>query len=596
MKRSDLIWPAGKGLYAVDVIARIKSDDDISPARRAAACSAIRQVCRWNDKDPSAVVFSVLGMRKLMAQVSPGRAGISKKSLQNACSLIEFVLRHLGVGRSSRFDVAMSDEYKVWFDQLDRYGRASVGRFFRFLTFIGRPPSEVRDVDAEAFFHALTDELPEERAGNIRDAALRGWNTKLHKIDGWRGAKLSRAVQDRSWALNWDKFPRTLKLEADAMFAARNLKADDLFGDGAEKGALAATTIRNRLEHLRIAASILVLRCGFDPGAVSSLAILCRPTGFKQIMQHVVECRDGKVTPYVEQIAVTLEQAAHECGALSDAEKFEVSQLRRKIYRRRLSDCAEDIHPDQALLDELDEPGRMDALLSLPARTMAELEKRRIDGRAKALVVQRAMALELWLVCPLRITNFSTLRINEHVHDIAVGRNHRTIIRLAAHETKNGKPYECLLHDAAANLLRLYLDEYRPLLADRESAWLFPGRKENHKHAHVLSKQMKQFIWDGAGIRFHPHLIRKIVTKLILDDDPNQIETARILLGHSDTRATRAAYAQAQNRVAQGRYADALEKRRLAALRGYEIGKPQRNPRRSLRVGKGQRVRGGDPK
>ena len=79
---------------------------------------------------------------------------------------------------------------------------------------------------------------------------------------------------------------------------------------------------------------------------------------------------------------------------------------------------------------------------------------------------------------------------------------------------------EHYLHDAAADLLELYLTVYRPLLVERASPWLFPGRNNYHKRTAVLARQIKAYIWEGAGIRFHPHLIRKIVTKIILDRDP----------------------------------------------------------------------------
>ena len=104
---------------------------------------------------------------------------------------------------------------------------------------------------------------------------------------------------------------------------------------------------------------------------------------------------------------------------------------------------------------------------------------------------------------------------------------------------------------------------------------------------------MKAYVWEGAGIPFHPHLIRKIATKLILDDDPGAIEIARIILGHEDLRTTRGAYMQAQVRSAQTLYLKAMEERRMAAIRSLQHQSPRRSAPKSLRVGKGRRVRNG---
>ena len=78
---------------------------------------------------------------------------------------------------------------------------------------------------------------------------------------------------------------------------------------------------------------------------------------------------------------------------------------------------------------------------------------------------------------------------------------------------------------------------------------------------------MKEFVNAATGLDFHPHLIRKITTKLYLDADPGGIEVARRCLGHRDARTTRRAYTQQQHRAAQLRYLEMLESRRLVAFR-----------------------------
>jgi hypothetical protein len=76
---------------------------------------------------------------------------------------------------------------------------------------------------------------------------------------------------------------------------------------------------------------------------------------------------------------------------------------------------------------------------------------------------------------------------------------------------------------------------------------------------------MNKFVRDGTGLDFHPHAIRKITTKIYLDDDPGGIEVARRNLGDTE-ETTRSVYAQRVNRAANRKYLDALENRRLVAL------------------------------
>ena len=511
----------------------------------------------------AAVPFTAASARALLAGTSPGKAKVSKKTIQNARSAIERVLRFYGLEQSSMRSIPLTAEFAGWLARFSRYEKASAGGLFRFLSMRGRQIREVCDADAEAYLALLEAEFPAKASRTKHKQAIRAWNNLATAYPGWAGRQLTRRLVREPWALPWDRFPSSLKADVGALFAARETSAN-LFAANPRGRKLKPSTIRNRREHLRVAASILCVRCGVQTGDLVGLPDLCRPARFKSVIGTIVERYDGKVTAYVEQVAITLLQAARECGPLTDAEIAEVKALRRAIYVRGLADRRNDVHPDQKILDQLDDVECMNALLSLPTRTAASvIRDGRLDRRS-ALKMEMATALECWLPAPVRLTNYVMLRIDEHIFWIGDGSRKRVVIRIPGTETKNGKPVEHYLHDDAASLLELYLKLYRPLLADRASPWLFPGRKGTHKRAAVLARQMKAYVWEGAGIPFHPHLIRKIATKIILDNDPAAIEIARIILGHEDLRTTRGAYAQAQVRSAQTLYLEAMEERRLA--------------------------------
>ena len=331
------------------------------------------------------------------------------------------------------YSVPLTGELAEWFAKISKYEKAGIGRFFRYISVWGRPIGDVTDDDADAFLAALEAEFPEKVARAKYKDALRSWNGLARTYPGWPGRQLTRRLAREPWALAWERFPPSLKTAVDALFAAREAPSD-LFALQRVGKRLKPSTVRNREEHLRISASILCTRCGLKPGDLTSLADLCRPDRFKSIIGSIVERYDGKVTAYVEQIAITLLQAARECGALSDGEVAEVEALRHSVYRRGLSDRRNDVSPDQQILDELDDSDRMDALLSLPTKTVLRVRRRGRRDRASALQIQMALALEMWLAAPLRITNFVMLRLDEHVHRVTDGRKARVIIRVPGTE------------------------------------------------------------------------------------------------------------------------------------------------------------------
>ena len=266
-------------------------------------------------------------------------------------------------------------------------------------------------------------------------------------------------------------------------------------------------------------------------------------------------------------VAWTLVKLARHGGQLQAGEIAEVGRLYKVFSAKHRGKQGTARNRDEDMLSQLDDPRVADAFLSLPSRVVTQVLKSKRKTRVEALQIQKALALELWLCAPLRLTNFANLRLDQHFDRVTVNGSMRVLVRIPASEVKNSQALEHYLNEDAADLLELYVKEFRPLLAAGASPWLFPGYGTQAKAAAVLSGQMKKFVNAATGIDFHPHLIRKITTKFYLDADPAGIEIARRCLGHRDVRTTRLAYTQQQQRAAQLRYLDALETRRLSAIR-----------------------------
>jgi hypothetical protein len=363
----------------------------------------------------------------------------------------------------------------------------------------------------------------------------------------------------------WSSFPPSLEHAVDRFLAGGDRAQDFLFDENAPPHPLKTTTIRTQKTHVRCAASALV-RAGLPASALATIADVCPPSAFRLAIENIVAMRGGRIGGYVMGLAWTLVKLARFSGALPQNEIAEVNRLYRRLAARRAGERPTDLHRDDPLLAQLDDPRVLDALLTLPARTVERVLKSGEKTRASALKVQRACALELWLCAPLRLSNFASLQLDLHFHRLTIGGEERILIRIPPGQVKNGEALEHFLNKDAAALLELYVKEFRPLLADRPSPWLFPGYGDRPKDVGAFSKQMKEFVNAATGLDFHPHLIRKIATKLYLDADPGGIEVARRCLGHRDARTTRRAYTQQQHRAAQLRYLEMLESRRLAAF------------------------------
>jgi integrase len=287
-------------------------------------------------------------------------------------------------------------------------------------------------------------------------------------------------------------------------------------------------------------------------------------------LERTIAMRDQRIGGYVATLAWTLVKCARYAKVLSPAEVEEVNQLYRRLSARRKAEKPLDTRRDEALLAQLDDPRVMDALLSLPSRTVERIIRSGRTDRMAALEVQKACALAIWLCAPLRLSNFVSLRLDQHFHRLQLKGKELVLVRLSPTEVKNAEALEHFLSEEAAVLLELYVRDFRPHLCGLECQWLVPGYGDGHKVAAAFSGQMKKYVEAATGVDFHPHLMRKIAAKICLDEDPAAIEIVRRCLGHRNTNTTRQSYTQAQQRAAQTRYLDMLEKRQLRAIGGWQ--------------------------
>ncbi|MEZ5922894.1 MAG: tyrosine-type recombinase/integrase [Hyphomicrobiaceae bacterium] len=550
-----------------EIIAMVATHPAVPKHRRAGIASSLSKLAAWIGQDASTIPFVALVIEAKIATVRPDVVGVSAKRLKNARSDIRFVLDLLG--GSSRYHAPFTPEAQRLWDLLQgKYERCSLSRLLRYLSARAIDPAEVDEGVSAGFLDAL------RREGRLRikpetfhQSAMRAWNRAVRRYPAWPQVTLTVPTYRTRASLPWSAFPPSLEHAVDR-FLASGEAVESLF-DGPSHRPLKPRTKTTQKNHIRRAASALVA-ARVPRLELSGLSSLSKPSRFRLALERIIEDRKGKIGGYVMGLAWTLVKMARYGGELTSDEVTEVNDLYRRLSTRRRGETPS-VDRDQEALSLLDDPRRLDALLTLPSRTAERVLKAKLKFRAAALEIQRACALEIWFCAPLRISNLATLRLDQHFHRVTIDGREHWMIRIPAEEVKNGEALEFLLTKAAVNLLKIYVSEYRPALVTGPTPWVFPGRQDGHKQIDALRKQMERFVNDATGIGFHPHLIRKITAKIYLDADPGGIEIVRRCLGHRDVRTTLSVYTQPQIRAAQLKYLNALESRKLSALRqGFE--------------------------
>ena len=155
-----------------------------------------------------------------------------------------------------------------------------------------------------------------------------------------------------------------------------------------------------------------------------------------------------------------------------------------------------------------------------------------------------------------------------------------------ASEVKNDQNLEFRLPQRVIDILKVYLDRARPLLAEEGNDFLFPGQGPRHKGVGLLSKQIAETAKKKLGVRVTGHQFRHLIGFIFLKDHPGGHEVVRRFLGHKRIETTIAFYAGMEQEAAIEHLDRTLEARRQRIVRP-RAKRGKKAPPRSLRPRKG---------
>jgi hypothetical protein len=206
--------------------------------------------------------------------------------------------------------------------------------------------------------------------------------------------------------LKWSDLSPSFQQDADAYLELR--ANPDLFDERPEapKRPLAATTLRQQREHLRLAASILVQ----DGEVVASLADLVGRERFKKILRYYHHQANCQPNAFVIGVAKTLIQVAqYHTGATSE----DVDALKR--IAGNLPQVPFDLTAkNKTLLRQLESDRLRAKLYFLPEQLIGEVAKDLERGRVRFVEAEVAIAIDILLASPLRPQNLSSLSWQQH--------------------------------------------------------------------------------------------------------------------------------------------------------------------------------------
>jgi integrase len=505
--------------------------------RQRKSRSATERICAMASVLPTQVPAEAPAVRALLSKVRPAAHGMMSKTWANLLSRLRRELRMTGVIDPNH--QGCPARHPAWASLVealagDKKLATGLAAFCNWCAAQGVVPDAVDDDVVQHFLDWLEHRTLCPKPRDVVRRTPQLWNAAREQIGAWPKTELTLiSFKAPAKRLQWADLPSSLLADAEAYLTMR--AKPDPFDErpSAPLRPLAASTVQQQKAHIRLAASVLV-ESGLPVKNVTSLKVLVEPEAFKTVLRHYHDKANGQPNAFAVGLSKTLIQVAYHYVEVSPEH---LAQLKR--IAAKLPPIPFELTPkNKAFLRHFESDRLRAELLFLPERLAAEVTRGLAEGRVDFVKAQMAVAIDIQLVSGLRPQNLSRLNWGRHFIE-PDGSKGNLLLHIPETETKSGNEFLAEIPDHVARRLRWYRKHILPRLKAYPNGDLFVTRSGEPKGQDTLTDQIIKTIEDYLGIDMSPHQFRHLLGSSYLEDNPEDMETARALLGHAWTKTTR---------------------------------------------------------
>lgn len=552
--------PAAPGPVTVAAALRSLADDTaLDDRQRRLFGTVLKNLCQLARKPADQVALHGLHSVALLERATPAELGIKASTLANRLAALRALLRHLGLLalQRQRVTAIVDPAWSALVAELPAgpdFGRLRA--FAADCAALGVAPNDVSRATLDDF----AARRGAERGGaKARDQARRigvQWNQAARDVAVWPKAQLGLTDRVLQYSLPFEAYPETLQAEIGQYLDGIARPPNGALFSGKACRPVTAATVEARKYGVR---RLLwgAVQAGRDAASITTLREFSNPDFVKSTLEWNHRHYDNEITVSLKQLADAVASLAHWLE-LPDAERQVLEGLLARIKLPARNGVTE---RNARLLDALKDPQTRACLLHLPLHLHREANRlwagwtdRRGQAHSArpdeaAWLMATAVAIEILLHAPMRLKNLQHLRVGQELLLAKAGRSSwRGTILVDASDVKNGCGIEVPLGSQTIALLRAYQDQFRPVLPNANTPWLFPGQGEGSapRHKGAFGQAITNAVHQYVGLRINPHAFRAIAGSLILEIDPHAIDDVRAVLGHA-TFDTALRYYRQQN-------------------------------------------------
>jgi hypothetical protein len=510
---------------------------DLPPLQRRDMTSAIKRVCEMAGVAPATLPAKAPAVRAILAKIRPAAHGVSPKTWSNLLSRFRAALRLAGViepalqGSATRHPAWVPLVQAIAEDKRLSCGLAS---FLNWSASQDIAPEEMDNAAVQRFHGWLETRTLCPKPRDVVRRVPHLWNEASERFGSWPQIKLTPiSFKSPPNRRQWCDLSESFRHDVEAYLAIR--ARPDPFDESpsAPPRPLAASTLNQQREHLRLSASLLI-ESGVPIEEIACLADLVEPERFKAILLPYHLRANRQPNAFVICLAQTLIQVAKYHVDVSEELIAELKRIASKLPA-----VPHELTPkNKALLRQFESDRLKAKLFFFPEQLIAEVTTTLETGPLDFVKAQVAIAIEFQLSIPLRPQNLSRLNWRQHFSE-PDGPKGRLLLHLPKEETKSGKQdFTAEVPEHVARRLRWYRCHILSRLNADLNGDLFVTEKRCRKDQKTLAIQIIKTIERSLGIHMTPHQFRHLCGTLYLEENPEDLETAKALLGHAWTKTT----------------------------------------------------------
>jgi hypothetical protein len=521
-----------------DAIAMIAASEELPEQLKRHWTTSLRQFAKAIGRPIEVIPARYSAVRNDLANWHHAPSGHSPKTVANHRSNTKRALLHLSHEKGiPEYGAPLTADWEELRTQIsDRLIRSRLSSIMRYCSANGVSPLEMDEAVLDKFVE-YRNRCSKPADDAFRRLLVRAWNANVDSIPAWPKRRLVEPPVKSAVEVKWEEFPRGLHRDVDKYL--KGLTHIRKSRTGRHIKPLRASTIRGRRAELQAAARMAV-KIGIPIEKLDSLRALLKPKVAERILDAYWQKNGDKPKVYTIDLARRFVAIAKETKCLNEKECEQLHGLWRRLNDERPPEGLTE--KNLAFLRKVLTPGVWGRVVKLPLAMMEEARRQRHAPVRAAVIAQKAVAIAIEAVAPVRLANLASIRLRTNLTK-PDGPNSNYWLHFTPDDVKNNVRLQFVFKDYLTELIDEYVQDFWPtLLRGRRDDYLFPGLREGAKGKVSFSVEISKYIYKATGLKMTVHQFRHAAGAIILKNRPGEFELVRQILGHRSISTTMRCY------------------------------------------------------